>query len=238
MPEQTKKCPMCAEEIPVNAKVCPYCDTRLVSEPPLPTAPSHVPPRTVPSTGKPKRTGLVIGLSITAGLAVLCILAGIIWVVFQGGIAGLLPVATSTPTRTKTPHLTATATADPRISNQANNHKYLFVQIGSTWHQAQDYCMERGGHLVTIQDAEEDQFIFQLTGGNTWLGASDEAQEGTWVWVTREPWNYQNWDTGEPNNYQIENYLTYQGPASQDDEPAGDWNDDAGEKNFVCEWDE
>ncbi len=52
----------------------------------------------------------MIGLSIAAGLGVLCILAGIIWVVSQGGIAGFLPEAASTPTRTKSSRPTPTPT--------------------------------------------------------------------------------------------------------------------------------
>ncbi|MEW6092982.1 MAG: LecA/PA-IL family lectin [Chloroflexota bacterium] len=106
---KTAKCPMCAEEIPADATVCPFCNTPLVSEPAPVAASSQAPPQIVSPAGKPKRAGLVIGL-IVAGFALLCVIAGVVWVVSQGGIAGFLPETASTPTRTKVPRPTATST--------------------------------------------------------------------------------------------------------------------------------
>ena len=31
------------------------------------------------------------------------------------------------------------------------------------------------------------------------IGATDAAVEGSWVWVTGEPWSYTAWETNEPN---------------------------------------
>ena len=82
--------------------------------------------------------------------------------------------------------------------NPANQHLYLYVKIPATWHAARDYCAERGGHLVTIQAPSENLFVYNLATDNnrleTWLGATDEGREGTWGWITGEPWNYENWD--------------------------------------------
>ena len=153
------------------------------------------------------------------------------------------PTNTSTPppTSTVTPTVPPTATRDPRITNPQNQHLYLYVEKNRNWHDARDYCAAQGGHLVTIDSASENDFIFRLTGGNTWLGATDEVQEGIWVWVTGETWSYSNWDKGEPNNCcppencgatgcTPEHYLVY-----SDSPPA--WNDVPRiESWFVCEW--
>lgn len=124
-------------------------------------------------------------------------------------------------------------TADLRAINPANQHKYLFVQKELNWRQAKDYCAARGGYLATIQDRAEDDFVYQLTSGNTFLGASDTEEEGTWVWVSGEPWGFTNWDVGEPNNNEgDEDYLSY-----HYDVNTSHWNDQGnGPLFFTCEW--
>ena len=67
-----------------------------------------------------------------------------------------------------------------------------------------------GGHLVTITSAEEQTFIGQLADqgdADTYsVGGTDEGHEGSWEWITGEPWEYTNWYPGggvgshEPNN--------------------------------------
>jgi hypothetical protein len=151
--------------------------------------------------------------------------------------ATVTPTATMTftppamPTATYTPIPTPTVTPDQRVLNAANQHQYLYVKQSKSWSGAKWYCEQIGGHLVTIQDDAENTFIYKLTGGNTWLGATDEVNEGTWVWVSGEPWDYTTWREGEPNNYQIEHYLTYH------PEKSSFWNDTGNENTyFVCEW--
>ena len=34
-----------------------------------------------------------------------------------------------------------------------------------------------------------------------WIGFSDGASEGTWVWMDGTPTDYTVWGPGEPNNY-------------------------------------
>jgi hypothetical protein len=71
-----------------------------------------------------------------------------------------------------------------------------------------------------------------------WLGATDEEEEGVWVWANGEPWSFTNWELGEPNNCHNgpdncvpEHYLTFW----QYDNSK--WNDiiDA-DLPFICEW--
>ena len=111
-------------------------------------------------------------------------------------------------------------------------HFYHVVNEPLTWHEAVAYCEQDGGNLVTINSAEEDQFVYNLAPYG-WLGASDEAVEGTWVWVTGEPFSYTNWAPYEPNNLDgVEHYLSYWG-----DEYPGQWNDmPTSVQTFVCEY--
>lgn len=153
------------------------------------------------------------------------------------------PSQTLTVTPTHTPLPTPRGTADRRVLNPANQHLYLYVQEGKTWHQAKDYCVARGGHLVTIQAPSENLFVYNISSDNDlrgiWLGGTDEAEEGKWVWVTGELWDYWNW-AGDRIQSQ---------PDNQDGEHSSDanyllliwdqtWFDvtDGAFPYFVCEW--
>ena len=58
-----------------------------------------------------------------------------------------------------------------------------------------------GGHLATISDAAENATVFALlTTTRTWIGFSDAAVEGTFVWLNGDPVTFVNWNPGEPNS--------------------------------------
>ncbi|MCE5348065.1 MAG: gliding motility-associated C-terminal domain-containing protein [Bacteroidales bacterium] len=91
-----------------------------------------------------------------------------------------------------------------------NGHYYEYVtNPGITWPEAKTIAANRKyfglqGYLVTITSEEESAFCLSKLLGQGWLGASDEASEGTWKWI-EGPENgsvlsYTNWNTGEPNN--------------------------------------
>ena len=114
------------------------------------------------------------------------------------------------------------------ITNGANSHAYLLLS-GSTWTEAEAKAVSLGGHLVTINDAAEDDWVFNafsLFGGTNrhlWIGLSDEVQEGTFVWSSGEPVVYTHWYPGEPNNYNNDDYAHIWAP----NQPNSDrrWND-------------
>jgi len=92
------------------------------------------------------------------------------------------------------------------ITNQANGHIYYLLGQ-SDWHSARAAAWRLRGHLVTIQDADENAWVRSTFGSidgfsrNLWLGLSDEGHEGVWTWLTGEPLLYTNWADGEPNNF-------------------------------------
>jgi formylglycine-generating enzyme required for sulfatase activity/tetratricopeptide (TPR) repeat protein len=136
-----------------------------------------------------------------------------------------------------------TSTPDLRILNPANQHLYLFVipddfyaagyaNPTMSWERAKDYCSSLGGYLATIQDESENEFISKIiSSSEIWLGASDGAEEGTWVWVSGEPWEYTNWAEGEPNTNVDNDYLLLQSYPTRK-WAVGGYNN----VRFVCEW--
>ncbi len=128
-----------------------------------------------------------------------------------------------------------------------NGHTYQVFDISKNWIEAKEYCESIGGHLVTITNSDEQNFIGNLvkTGVKStyWLGGNDELKFGVWEWITGEVFSYTNWATGEPTNGYApgpEYYLEMI-------KSSGKWND--GELNgdsgiytldnhgFICEWD-
>jgi hypothetical protein len=65
-----------------------------------------------------------------------------------------------------------------------------------------------GGHLVTITTSGEQSFLYGLWPSG-WIGLTDEVTEGTWRWVTGETYSYKNWNSGEPNNSNNEDYVQF-----------------------------
>jgi Ig-like domain CHU_C associated/Lectin C-type domain/HYR domain len=77
-------------------------------------------------------------------------------------------------------------------------HTYFRSNAGTTWATANTNATALGAHLVTIGSAGENSFFAGL--GSHWAGFTDQAVEGTFVWVTGEPVVYTSWNGGEPNN--------------------------------------
>jgi hypothetical protein len=80
-------------------------------------------------------------------------------------------------------------------------HYYAQVN-GLTWADTEAFAVTRGGHLVTINNqAEQDWLASNFPQQNLWIGFNDRATEGTWRWSSGESPGYTNWSAGEPNNY-------------------------------------
>ena len=82
-----------------------------------------------------------------------------------------------------------------------NEHEYLVVEGDYTWDEAKKLCEEQGGYLAVITSQEEQSFIQELIKGKNnegfWLGAENSGD--IWTWINGEEFQYQNWDSGEPN---------------------------------------
>lgn len=118
------------------------------------------------------------------------------------------------------------------ITNPANGHHY-FLLTYTNWPAAEQIAVSLGGHLATINDAAENEWIFNTFGSYgglerpMWIGLNDAAQEGSWVWVNGEPATYRNWSPIEPNSgngvFPDEDHVMMWHPSSG--YPLGSWND-------------
>jgi len=82
--------------------------------------------------------------------------------------------------------------------------RYMLTNGSKNWEAAQAEARQKGGNLVTINSAAEEQWIKQNFGESRslWIGLNDRAQEGQFEWVSGEAVTYTNWAPGEPNNAQ------------------------------------
>jgi hypothetical protein len=97
--------------------------------------------------------------------------------------------------------------------NPATGHEYRITNIAywgisdtSTrtfpdWWDAEAEAVADGGHLVTINDAAENNWLVGTFGtGSLYIGLTDWGSEGSFYWISGEPVTYLNWDVGQPDN--------------------------------------
>lgn len=135
--------------------------------------------------------------------------------------AAVVPLACSSgedePSQTRG---TAEGGAEPAVER----YRAVVVPQGLTWEDARQRAEADGGHLVTIESAEENERVYDLIAENAdiwlnidvtlvidgeeqpiqvtagpWIGlyqppGSPEPDEG-WMWVTGQPLEYSNWAT-------------------------------------------
>lgn len=116
-------------------------------------------------------------------------------------------------------------------------HRYKIYYDTLTWEEAKEACEAKGGHLATITSKEEQQTLNLYNAGNhkLWIGGYKNT-EGQWCWVTGEPWVYENWGDGEPNN--SSNVVAGESCVAMWPEK---WNDLANsnvyeQSGYICEW--
>jgi hypothetical protein len=143
------------------------------------------------------------------------------------------------------------AGSDELLRAEWGGKRYARIERTMSWHQAKDACDKLGAQLASVTSADENKFVYEKFGAHAviWLGATDERSEGRFQWVSGEPFQYANWNSGEPNNSGgVEHYITM---GDWDSKSTGayfhfgaTWNDmnDAGEiqneriAKPVCKW--
>ncbi len=76
---------------------------------------------------------------------------------------------------------------------------HFYYTIPMYWSDARAFCRSMGHDLPSIKSAAHNQAIVAaLSAGVTGelsihIGANDLAQEGSFVWADKSPWDYTNW---------------------------------------------
>jgi hypothetical protein len=114
------------------------------------------------------------------------------------------------------------ATISGAIYNPATGHTYYLLDQ-STWTDAESQALGLGGHLTTVNDAAEQNWIYSTFSSygsvsrNLWIGLTTGGADGSvrsnYYWVNGETAAYRNWYDGQPIE-SIEHFTEIIGPGN------------------------
>ncbi|MBL9118999.1 MAG: hypothetical protein JNL80_03690 [Phycisphaerae bacterium] len=111
------------------------------------------------------------------------------------------------------------------IVNPATRSRYFLVSKTS-WLSAERLALSMGGNLVSLETAAENEwtranFTTFAEVTSAWIGLHDQRYENAFEWTDLTPTEYTNWNRGEPNNANNEDFgmMIFNGAAE------GKWND-------------
>lgn len=114
---------------------------------------------------------------------------------------------------------------------------YAFCPQGATWNDGRTACAAFGGDLLRLDDATENSAVAAVVeppsavGGGWFIGLSDGAGRGTFLWIDGGGLEFAAWLAGEPNDAAGDEDCV------EMDQAAGGWNDVPCSmiRSFICE---
>lgn len=91
------------------------------------------------------------------------------------------------------------------VQNQPCSRYYYNNTPTTNWNTAQAQAASVGGNLVSVNSAAENAALLSAAqaqgfSGGIWIGFTDAASEGNWVWSNGSSNSYTNWNGSEPSN--------------------------------------
>jgi len=89
------------------------------------------------------------------------------------------------------------------VTYPVNGHAY-YLLTADTWTASEARAVELGGHLATINDLDENQWIANTFGEvgdvsrGLWIGLHDADRNGVFQWASGQQTEYRFWWNGEP----------------------------------------
>ncbi|CAJ0959263.1 unnamed protein product, partial [Mesorhabditis belari] len=85
------------------------------------------------------------------------------------------------------------------------SHWYRLYEMDLHWIPAENYCRSMGGHLVSIMDKAENDFVHQIRRkNNIWIGLNKiNDTHQVYKWSDGSAADYINWDSTQPNEPQV-----------------------------------
>ena len=134
----------------------------------------------------------------------------------------------------------------PRLWASLAGGCFKFTTEKLSWEEAKERCVQYKGRLVEIESEEQNEALYQAARNRklkqVWIGLSDVAKEGEFVWTSGEKPTFTNWAPGEPSNYAgKEDCTTFnteeKTPPRKKWRTIKKWNDGvcAAEKIAICE---
>jgi hypothetical protein len=92
------------------------------------------------------------------------------------------------------------------VTNNATGHIY-YLLAQNTWASSEEEAVALGGHLVTIDDPVENDWVFStfsMFAGQPrclWLGYRRQQMHGDFSWSAGASSTFTNWSVNEPNDH-------------------------------------